>query len=419
MTVQGTAGMPVTVIGEFIAGGMLADADAVQLDITYGSAVGLVPDVAGPFTFQGASSSTPGQIWRVSTGEYACTWQVPAGTETGDYVANWSFTYQDAEYPAAENIWVSGANLVPLPGADLGFWTGAITNPNADASIAFGAVDANGTSWLWQSLTGWDSPPVQGAGVIPKSGAHGAWASPQYYAARTMTLTCNASAATQALRDVARAELQEAVPVGADDGLATLRYDEPIPKVTYVRRSGQVTEKCLNTCEVTFTIPLTAPDPRKYAATPKSVTITPMPTGGGGGMVVPFTVPFTLDASVPPGSGTVVNAGTFGSPPVALIYGPVTAPQLTNLTTGNTVSWSTLTLLQGDVFVVDFLNGQGYINPQTISTVPGMPGPGGTYWPADVGSAWWTLRKGTNSIQFGGQTGSGSKAVLNYADCWM
>ena len=128
---------------------------------------------------------------------------------------------------------------------------------------------------------------MQGGGVIPKSGDHGAWASPQYYAARTLTLTATASAQSQALRDVARAQLQQAVPVS---DLATLRYDEPIPKVAYVRRSGQVTEAYPTACDVTFTIGLVAPDMRKYAATGKTVTITPMPSGGGGGMVVPFTV---------------------------------------------------------------------------------------------------------------------------------
>src|SRR6266487_4502712 len=82
---------------------------------------------------------------------------------------------------------------------------------------------------------GWDSPDVQGAGVIPKSGDHGGWATPQFYAPRALTWTITASAPSQALRDQARALLQQAVPVS---DLATIIYDEPVPKQIQARRSG-------------------------------------------------------------------------------------------------------------------------------------------------------------------------------------
>jgi hypothetical protein len=300
--------------------------------------------------------------------------------------------------------------------SDTGFWTGGLTYDAAGLDIEFGQVDANGTAWLWQSITGWDSPPLQGAGVIPRSGDHGAWAAPQYYAARMLTLTCMASAQTQALRDVARAQLQQAVPVS---DLAVLRYDEPVPKQALVRRSGQVTEKYLTLCDVTFTIGLVSPDPRKYATAQKTVTISPMPSGAGGGLVVPFTIPFTLAAAAPPSSSTAANAGNFASPPVAVINGPLSAPQLANLTSGQVVSWSTLTLAATDVLVVDFLNRQSWVNPSTVATVPGMSGASGTFWPADVNSSWWQLQPGTSTIQLGGSAGSGAVAVLYYADAYI
>src|ERR1019366_3844438 len=149
-------------------------------------------------------------VWRAGTGRYAFTWQVPAGAAAGDYVANWTFTLGGIPYLGTENIWVAGGNPVPVSAGDTGYWTGGLIYAKAGLDIEFGQVDSNGTAWLWQKLTGWDGAAVQGAGVIPRSGDHGAWASPQYYAARTMTLTCTASAQSQALRDVARAMLQQA-----------------------------------------------------------------------------------------------------------------------------------------------------------------------------------------------------------------
>jgi hypothetical protein len=409
----GTAGYPVTLLMNFWVGGALTDPSAVQLDITYGAELGFAPDVAGPFTYSGASSPAYGQVYRLGAGLYAFTWQIPQSSPAGSYVANWTCTYEGSEWLGPENFWVSGGYSPAVPAGDIGYWTGGIIYGGLD--IEFGQVDANGIAWLWQKLTGWDGPAVQGAGVIPKSGDHGAWASPQYYAARTLTWTVTASAPTQALRDVARALLQQAVPVS---DLATLRYDEPIPKVAYVRRSGQVTEAYPTLADVTFTVGLVAPDMRKYAAGGKTITITPMPSGGGGDMVVPFTVPFSLAAAPAPGSAIAQNLGNFESPPVAVLSGPVAGPSLSNLTTGETVSWPTLTLDAGDVAVIDFSTRQTWVNPSVISTTPGMPSGTGTYWSAAVGSAWWQLAPGNNAIQLGGETGSGCSAMLYFADAW-
>jgi hypothetical protein len=397
----------------------LADPSAIQLDITYGTEVGLVPDVAGPYQYLGASSPVPGAIWRIGVGQYACTWNIPADTVTGVYVANWSCTYGTGGFLGVEDFPVAGvpgAYTPPITGGDTGFWTGGLIYAAAGLDIEFGTVDSNGICWLWQKIDGWDGPDVQGAGVIARSGDHGAWASPQYYAARTLTLTVTASAPTQALRDLARSLLQQAVPIS---DLAQLRYDEPTPKMAWVRRSGKVSESYPTLTDVTFTVGLVAPDPRKYSTVQRSLAIGLLPSGGGGGMVVPFTIPITLDSAPPPGAAVATNAGDFESPPVAVIAGPVIGPSLANLTTGLSVSWSNLVLLAGDVLVVDFLNRQAYVNPTTVSTTPGIPSTGGTYWPADVTSAWWQIAPGDNEVQFGGQAGSGSTATYYWADSWI
>ena len=415
---QAVAGFPWTLTLDFYdeVSGVLVDPASVQLDITYGQEVGFATDVTGPFTYQGASAPTPGQVWRTGVGQYAYTWNIPLNAPQGVYVANWTCNYGSVNYLGVENFPVSGGYTPAVPSGDVGYWTGGLTYAKAGVDIEFGKVDSNGIAWLWQKLEGWDGPDIQGAGVIPRSGTHGAWASPQYYAARTMTWTVTASAPTQALRDTARALLQQAVPVG---DLALLRYDEPIPKTTWVRRSGKLTEQYPTLLDVVFTIGLVAPDPRKYSTQQRSVIIGLATAGAGGGMVEPFAVPFTLAGAPPPGTSAAINNGGFQTPAVAVVQGPVTGPQLGNATTGQTVSWSNLNLNAGDVFVVDFLNRQGFVNPSTVSYSPGVPSVGGTYWPADVSSSWWEIAPGVNTLQFGGTAGIGSTATVFWADAWV
>lgn len=296
------------------------------------------------------------------------------------------------------------------PQADLGFWTGSIDyTPSAanlgqltPVSIPLGAVDGNGTAWLITKLTGWDSPDVQGGGVIAKSGDHGAFAAPQFYAARALTLSVQATALTQALRDVARAQLQQAVPVS---DLAVFTYDEPVPKQVMVRRSGQIPETYPTLFDVVFSIVLIAPDPRKYSVEAYSPQVNAVDTVLVGAQV-PFTVPVTLPPQ-PSDSGAISaqNHGTFESPPVITITGPVTAPAVTNVTTGQTVSWSALTLGADDVLVADFSVQETQLN--------------GVFVPADLFSSWWMLPPGVSTIQMTGSAQPGSGMTLSYRDAWI
>jgi len=393
--------------------GTLTDPASVQLDITYGEQVGFVPDVAGPYAYSGASTSTPGQVWRIGTGQYAFIWQIPPSTQQGVYVANWTCVYGSDTLLAVENFPVTGGYTPPVPAGDLGYWTGSLAytpsagTPAVPVTVVFGAVDGNGIAWLWQKLEGWDGPDVQGAGVIPRSGDHGAWAAPQYYAARTMTWTITASAPTQALRDLARATLQQAVPVS---DLAVLTYNEPAPKQAMVRRSGKITEAYPTLADVTFTVGLVAPDPRKYSTQQKTLLVNaanPVPIG----ITVPFTMPVTLTAQGVTGSGQVTNAGTFETRPVIVITGPTTSPALINVTTGQTVSWTGLVVPAGATLTADF-----NIQQATLSTTGGTLG---AYRAADAFSSWWTLPPGTSTIQLGGQLDAGASMVIAWQDAWV
>lgn len=288
--------------------------------------------------------------------------------------------------------------------ADIGYFTGGITytppmgaGPSTD--LEFGATDANGTDWAlldWQGMGG-----VSTAGqVVQRAGDHGAWATPQFYGARTLTLTIHATAKTRALRDVARAFMQQAIPVS---DLATFRWDEPTPVQMSVRRSGPITETYVTLCDVEFMVPLVAPDPRKYSTVLHSVSSTQAATAAG--LAPPLTPPFTLPAGAPPMYVACVNNGSFETRPTVTITGPISGPAVVNVTTGQAVSFSGLTLASTDVLTVDFSARQALLN--------------GVYRPADIASSWWVMPPGSTTVQVTGTASTGAQMTVAWRDAWI
>lgn len=403
--VTGQQGYPITLYLNFYnqQSGALDDPSAISLDVTYGNQVGLVPDYAGPFTYTPGNTSLPGLIYRIGIGQYACVWQIPGTAASGIYVANWTCTYgpNNNRFLVTEDINISGGYAPPVTSGDVGYWTGSLSYVGQGVTIPIGGVDSNGTSWLLKKIEGWDSAPAVGQ-VIQRSGDHGGWPTPQWYGPRIITLTVLASAQTQTLRDVARMQLQQSVPVG---DLATFTYNEPVPKQVSVRRnaSANVSETYPTLTDVEFTIPMVAPDPRKYSVAPQSATV--KAAAGNVGLVVPFAVPATLLAQPPAGSTKITNYGNFEAPAQITVTGPMPSPAVTNITTGQTVSYSQLVLGQADVLTIDLDSRQGFLN--------------GAFRPADPYASWWRLRSGDNVIQLVGASSGGASLTIQWRDSYV
>jgi hypothetical protein len=385
--------------------GALTDPSAVSMSISYGDSI---PDGSqaisggGPFAYSGASVSTSGQIWRVTTGVYQLDWIVPTGIVSGVYIANWLATYgpNGDVFPAFDNQTIAsayGLGSVPAPVVDVGYWTGQIANPDG-TMIPLGQVDANGIGWQLLKVQGWDSPPTSGQ-VVQRSNDHGGFATPQFYGARQITATIQATAPTQVLRDFARTLLQRAVPVNR---LATFTYNEPTPKSAQVRRSGAVTETYPTLMDVVFTVGLVAPDPRKYGAA-RNALANGRPVVNG--ITTPLTPPVVMPPNAPPATVAVTNAGNFETRPVITLAGPISAPAAVNLSTGQTVSWTNLVMAAGDVMTIDMDAKQGILNGQLVA--------------ADFSSAWWVLPPGPSTVSMGGSPASGSWMNVAWSDAYM
>jgi hypothetical protein len=395
--------------------GILTDVAALQADITYGSATPVPGDSShdvvggGPFTYQGAGVPTPGQIWRLTTGVYQLDWPIPYAVDSGVYVANWAATFGSDLIGAVEDFNVNGAyglgRAAPIL-ADVGPWQDSLVAPDG-TTIRFGALDTDpgtaGVAWMRDSLTGVGGPDTSGQ-VVQRANDHGGWATPQFYAPVIYTLACHASAPTQALRDAARAKLQRAVVVGGAAGdMATLYFDEPIPKQSLVRRSGKIIETYPNLSEAVFSIGLIAPDPRRYAVALRSATVQAAVTLNG--ITPPLTPPITMPANGLPAVIAATNNGNFETRPRIIVDGPIQAPALTLVDTGQTVSFSGVTLATGQQIIVDFDLRQATIN--------------GALTPADITSGWWVLAPGTSTVRLGGIASSGAAMTLQWRDAYI
>ena len=330
----------------------------------------------------------------------------------GVYTANWTWQYgpNNDVFLAAENFTVKQITpSFPQPPGWVGFWTGSISYQPAWASSPFvipiGATDSDGVAWLLENVTGWDGPPTVGQ-IIQRSADHGGWPSAQWYGPRLLTVTILATAPDQATRDRAKQRLIQAIPVS---DLATFVWNEPVPKQVYVRQNGSASigVSTPSLIDAEFTIPLVAPDPRKYSTVPLTATAT-MPAPVTNALSLPVILPAGFPGSTPPAASAVtcVNEGTFETRPVLTVTGPISDPSIVNAVTGQAITWTGLTLAASDQLVIGTDSRQAYLN-------------GSVFTPADVTSAWWTLQPGSSQIYLTGETFTGGATIsVVWSSAW-
>ncbi|MFF7982276.1 hypothetical protein ACFZDK_24630 [Streptomyces sp. NPDC007901] len=215
-------------------------------------------------------------------------------------------------------------------------------------AIALGTVDSNGVAWILQTLEGWDSPDVR-AEFTERDGDHGAWASPVYLGARPITLGGTLVAPSRTALEQAMDQLR--VAAALTDTVLTVW--ESTPKQATVRRSGKPIMQYLTDTRATFSVMVTAADPRRYGVDLQSGTIgLPFTTGG---LTPPVTPPLVSSATTVSGQVSAVNSGTFDSRPVFTIGGSVIAPQVVVQSPDGTVRFLNYsdTLFTGDQLVID------------------------------------------------------------------
>lgn len=217
--------------------------------------------------------------------------------------------------------------------------------------IVFGQVDAGGVAWrvgAEDGLLGWDSPEVRSEMTV-RQGDHGAWADPVYLGERPVTLAGLIDAPDKARLDDAMERLRAAVSL-TDTPLVVY---ESVPKRALVRRSGKLLMTYITDTQATFSVLVTAADPRRYEVDEQSGT-SGLPSTSGG-LVFPVTFPVAFSAVTVSGEIRADNAGTFETRPVLVIDGPVAAPSVIAQYPDGSVRQLAYsqTLATGDQLVID------------------------------------------------------------------
>jgi hypothetical protein len=215
-------------------------------------------------------------------------------------------------------------------------------------TLRLGAVDGSGVAWFLQGLEGWDSAEVR-TEFQEREADHGSWASPGYFGSRPITLTGTVEAQDRATLQNAMEQLYTAAAL-AD---TTLTVWESTPKQATVRRSGKVLAQYVTDRTATWSVLVTAADPRRYGTTLQSGT-TGLPNTTGG-LSFPVTFPITFSATTVSGQINAVNSGSMDTRPVLTIAGPVVAPTISALYPDGSVRQLIYSqdLASGDVLTID------------------------------------------------------------------
>lgn len=282
---------------------------------------------------------------------------------------------------------LSGGRLF-APGSER-IW--ALGDPDAP-DVQFNGIDATGVEWIIADPEGWySSPPVE-LGLRDRGG-DGAWFGRGAYKPRVVTVNgaFRILARDPDLLDATAARLQDALDPRRDTFLSVT---ESPAKMLTVRPSAEVT--CLPVPGQprvrTFSFVLTAADPFKYAAGQAGLVseLLVLPDAATQqGLVFDVAGDWDFGGASDQGAGrvTVVNPGSEPVGPLVTFTGPLLAPSIRNVTTGQVLTLN-LELGRGDTAVVD-------MDLRTVR-VNGAS----AYRAKDPRTPFWPLVRGGNDVRF-------------------
>lgn len=215
-----------------------------------------------------------------------------------------------------------------------------------------------------------------------------------------------------ALRKLASLEVSQDDPL-SDDGYVPYVWQEAsrskqlFLKVLYVN----VTENVKQGLIKQFTLICKIKDPTIYEATMQIASTGQADPTATGAAVHEFTYPVVYGATLLNVQQDATNNGDLPVYPIGItVYGPVTDPKITNVTTGEYIEFSNTTLSSGsDVLSIAYdkdsiaitMNGVNYLSRITND------------------STYFKLRPGANQIQLSGASvGSGAYLTCSYYSGW-
>lgn len=204
-----------------------------------------------------------------------------------------------------------------------------------------------GVVWTTNTFDGWGATAGT-LDVVQKPRSAGAWGGESFSTARSVALAGEmiapdalaASDALDRLNDAA--SLYETALVVTEGGRE--RY-------MLVRRTDDVLVSWVDAESFKWSIQMVALDPRKFADELTASTVLPSSSGG---LLLPATVPFSINAVTNSGQVSLDNIGNEAGPVVLRIDGPCTGPVITHVGSGLALVFaSSLVLGAGEWLTVD------------------------------------------------------------------
>ena len=229
------------------------------------------------------------------------------------------------------------------------------------AGITFnGGPDPNGVDWIITQEAGWFSAPQIKTARVDKPAARGALIGNEYRGARVISLSGEMAAPDVMTLRKAQRQLTGICPLPQSLYPIVSAEEDGMGRSAMVKLDGSIitTPKSLTTA--IFSVQLVAPDPRLLSTSLKTISAV-LTSPGSGGVTYPVTYPVSYGVAGLPPAVSMFNAGTADSDMLITFQGPLTAPQLYNVDTGDYIGY-TQNLAAGDVVVIDTAAGSVTFN---------------------------------------------------------
>jgi len=223
-----------------------------------------------------------------------------------------------------------------------------------------GTIDANGTMWRIKQdgFTGWGEP-ASTLNPVQKPRQQGAWAGDSFNTPRGMTVSGTIRAKTPALLNLAIEQLLTAVTNAAFIMTVT---ESGTARWVAARKAGETLTPKVTNLLANYSIQVVSLDSRKFGAALTGSTFLPSTSGG---LTVPFSVPFAINATVVSGQVTLINPGNEVGTVKLRIDGPAVGPQITHIGSALPLVFaSSLVLAAGEWLTVDMEKRTAMANDQ-------------------------------------------------------
>lgn len=281
-----------------------------------------------------------------------------------------------------------------FPGTSVG-GGGNHGDPVALGDLVLNTVDTDGVHWILEEFN-WDDSPASSAELTQRARGHGSTSSEGFYQSMVYTLVGTIAAPTVALGAAARNTLASAVTLDpfqmtVAEGGAVLH--------SMVKRQDQVIFRRINPTDRTFSIQVSAKDPRKFGDLASISTRLPFSEGG---LSFPATFPITFTGTSGTGVVRINNPGNTQAPVWLQIDGPIPAGgwTVTHVGKRQSLTFSTaLALGVGEFVTVDMDRREVLAQGQS---------PRSGYV---TSRGWFSLDPGDNDIAFSAQNYSSTASL--------